>query len=193
MDDGVVDSPPSRGALRSPILSASPLECSHRIQGRHHSPSLGPPSSRTPHRQLYKCCLDDVSGNASVPLYIQCSFAPGCVCFHAIHPGCAMVNHLQVEDNLFAASCAAVVSLRSNLELKGVGGEREHPRLEDTVHVRSSVAPDLECALEFGVPCPGHSHKLVRPQRGSTIRRELKTKSSNSFLPVKRSRSLCAV
>ena len=193
VDDGIVDSPPSRGAWRSPVLSASPLEGSHRIEGQHCSPSPEPPSSRMPHRQLYKCGVDDVSGNASVHSQVQCSFAPGRVCVHTIHPGCATVNHLRVEDNLFAASRAAVVSVRSISKLKGVGGQREHPRLENTVHVRSSVAPDLECALEARIPCPGHSHELVHPQEGSTIRRELKTKSSNSFLPVKQSRSLCAL
>ena len=49
MDDGVVDSPSSRGAWRSLVLLALPLEGSHRIKGWHHSPSLGPPSSRMPH------------------------------------------------------------------------------------------------------------------------------------------------
>ena len=193
VDDGVVDNPPSRGAWRSPILSASPLEGSHRIEGWHCSPSPGLPSSRTPRRQLYKRCMDDVSRNASMHSHVQCSSAPSCVCVHAIHPGYATVDHLRVEDNLFAASRTTVVSLRSISEMKGVGGEREHPRLEDTVQVRSSVAPELECALEAGIPCPGHLHELIRPQQGSTIRRELKTKSSNSFLPVKRSRSLCTV
>ena len=48
--------------------------------------------------------------------------------------------------------------------MNSVGGERKHPSLEDTVQVRSSIAPDLECALEAGVPCPDHSHELVRPQ-----------------------------
>ena len=131
--------------------------------------------------------------NASVHSHVQCSSAPDCVCVHAIHLRCATVNHLRVEDDQFAALGAAVVLVHSVSELKGVGGEGEHPRLEDTFHVLSSVAPDLECALEARVPCPGHSHELVRPQEGTTIRRELKTKSSNSFLPVKRSRSLCAV
>ena len=163
MDDGVVDSPPSRGAWRSPVLSASPLEGSQRIEGRHRSPSPRPPSSRTPHRQLYKCVVDNVSVNASMHSHIQCYSAPGRVCVHAIHPRCATVNHLRVEDDQFAASGAAVVLVHSVSELKGVGGEGEHPCLEDIVYVLSSVAPDLECALEARVPCPGHSHELVRP------------------------------
>ena len=33
VDDGIVDSPPSRGPWRSPVLSALPLEGSHCIQG----------------------------------------------------------------------------------------------------------------------------------------------------------------
>ena len=70
VDNGVVDSLPSRGAWRSPVLSASPLEGSHRIEGRHRSPSPGLPSSRTPHRQLYKCVVDDVSVNAFVHSHV---------------------------------------------------------------------------------------------------------------------------
>ena len=113
--------------------------------------------------------MDNVSGNASVHSHVQCSSAPGCVCVHAIHQGCATVNHLRVEDNLFAASHATVVSLCLISKMKGVGGERQHPRLEDTVQVHSSVAPELECALEARILCPSHSHELVRPQQGSTI------------------------
>ena len=164
VDDGVVDSPPSRGAWKLPVLSTSPLEGSHRIEGRYRSPSPGLPSSRTPHRQLYKCCVDDVSGNASMHSLVQCSSTLGRICVHAIHPGCATVNHLRVEDNLFVASRAAVVLLHSISEMKGVGGEREHPRLEDTIQMCSSIASELECALEARIPCLGHSQGCLTGQ-----------------------------
>ena len=56
VNDGVVDSPPSRGPWRSPVLSASPLQGSPCVGCRHHSPSRSPHCSplRTLHRQLYK-------------------------------------------------------------------------------------------------------------------------------------------
>ena len=77
--------------------------------------------------------MDDVYGNASVHSHVQCSSAPGRICVHAIHLGCATVDHLRVEDNLFVASCVAVVLPHLISEMKGVGGEGEHLRLKDTV------------------------------------------------------------
>ena len=133
MNNGVVESPPSRGPWRSPILLASPLEDSHCIGGRHHSPSPRPPSSRTPHRQLYKRCMDDVLGNAFVHSHVQCSSAPGRIFVHAIHPRCTMMDHLRVKDNLFATLPVAIISLRSIIEIKDVGGGGDRPCIEDIV------------------------------------------------------------
>ena len=108
--------------------------------------------------------MDNVPGNASMHSHVQCSSAPGRICVHAIHPGCATVDHLRVEDNLFAASRVAVVSLRSISKMKDVGGEGEHPRLEDIVQIHSSVPLELECAMGAGILCPGHLHELLCPQ-----------------------------
>ena len=60
VDDRVVDSPPSRGPWRSLMLSASPLQGSHRVSGRHRSSSSTPAPSRMPRWQLYKRCMDEV-------------------------------------------------------------------------------------------------------------------------------------
>ena len=94
VDDVVVDSPPSQGLWWSPVLSTSPLEGCHCIEGRHRSPSLGPPSSRMPHRQLYKRCMDNILRNASVHLHIHCSSILVCIYIHAVHLGCTTVDHL---------------------------------------------------------------------------------------------------
>ena len=64
---------------------------------------------------------------------------------------------------MFAASLAVVVSLHSISEMKDVGGEGEHPCLEDTIQVHSSILPKRECAVGAGIPCPNHLHELICP------------------------------
>ena len=157
VDNGVVDNPPSRGPWRSPVLLASPLEGSHRIEGQHCSPSLELPSSKT----HYKHCMDDVPRNAFVHSHIQCSSAPGHVCIHSIHPRCTTVDHLRVKDNHFASSPPLDVSFISITKMKDVGGGGEHPRLEDTVQVHNLVLPKFECSIGPGILCPGHSYEPV--------------------------------
>ncbi|KAG0575055.1 hypothetical protein KC19_VG314000 [Ceratodon purpureus] len=53
VDDGVVDSPPSRGPIRTPVCSPSPLKrlCTSPSRRRSMSPTL--PSCKTPQRPLY--------------------------------------------------------------------------------------------------------------------------------------------
>lgn len=53
VDDGVVDSPPSRGPVRTPICSPSPLKRLCTSPSRQRSMSPTHPTSRTPQRQLY--------------------------------------------------------------------------------------------------------------------------------------------
>ena len=164
------------------------MEGSHCIGGQHRFPSLGPPSSRSSHRQLYKRCMDDVPRHASVHLHVQCSSAPGCICVNAIHPRCTTVDHLRVEDNLFVASLIEEVFIRSITEMKDVGSRWQHPRLEDTVQVGNSFSPKLECVVGPGIACPGHSHDLICLEWASIVRRELKIKSLNSLFPLRRSK-----
>ena len=56
VNDKIVDSLPSRGPPRSPIVAASPLQRSPSILRRHCSPSPCQGPTRMPHRQLCKCC-----------------------------------------------------------------------------------------------------------------------------------------
>ena len=65
VEDGVVDSPPSRGPWRSPVVSASPLQGSPCTGGHDRSPSPNREPLKTPHRQLYK------SGPIVVPLHAR--------------------------------------------------------------------------------------------------------------------------
>ena len=68
VDDGVVNSPPSRGLRRSPIVSPSPLRGSLCRPRSDRSSSPTPRSSNTPHRQLYKQCADEAPLDAVVPI-----------------------------------------------------------------------------------------------------------------------------
>ena len=135
--------------------------------------------------------MDDVPGNASMHSHIQCSSALGRICVHAIYPRSTTMDHLQVEDNHFAALGAANVLLRSIIEMKDVEGGGEHPHLKDNIQVRSSIPPETQCDVGPMILCPNHSHELVCLQQGSTVQRKLKTKSLNSLLPLRRSKSPC--
>jgi len=53
VDDGVVDSPPSRGPVRTPVCSPSPLKRLCTSPSRRRSMSPNPPACKTPQRQLY--------------------------------------------------------------------------------------------------------------------------------------------
>ena len=59
VDDGVVDSPPSRGSAKTPVCSPSPLKrsTSTPVRDRSHSPT--PRTESTPQRKLYGDCGDD--------------------------------------------------------------------------------------------------------------------------------------
>ena len=96
VNDGVVDSPPSRGPWRSPVLSISPLQGSPCVARRHRSPSCSPhrSPSRMPHRQLYKSCTDEGPLHASIHFDFQCVSAPICTPSHDIHPRCPVLDDL---------------------------------------------------------------------------------------------------
>lgn len=53
VDEGVVDSPPSRGPVRTPVCSPSPLKRLCTSPSRRRSMSPNPPTCKTPQRQLY--------------------------------------------------------------------------------------------------------------------------------------------
>lgn len=53
VDDGVVDSPPSRGPVRTPVCSPLPLKRAESLPVRRRSLSPTPRTETTPHRKLY--------------------------------------------------------------------------------------------------------------------------------------------
>ena len=134
VNDGVVDSPPSQGPWRSPILLASLLQGSPCVGHRHRSPSHSPhrSPSKTLHRQLYKRYTSKGPLHAFVHFDFQCVSTPICPSSHDIHLRCPVLDDLRVEDNLPSISLDEGLPLQSMIETKVVGARCEHPRLEDT-------------------------------------------------------------
>ena len=100
VEDGVVDSPPSRGPWRSPVVFASPLQGSPCAGGRDRSLSPDREPSRTLHRQLYKSGPIVVPLHASLEAVVQHAFVAHHVHVRDIHPRSTTVEHLRLEDNL---------------------------------------------------------------------------------------------
>ena len=100
VDDGVVDSPPSQGLRRSPIVSPSPLQGSLCRPRSNRFASPTPKSSNTPHRQLYKHCVDEARLHA--PLPVQVGYASTALFFQVgnINPMSLALDYPRVEDNL---------------------------------------------------------------------------------------------
>ena len=122
-----MDSPLSRGPPRSPIVTASHLQRSPFVLRWHRSPSPYQDPIRTSHRQLYKCCTDDVPLNASLHSNFQCVFVPICGCLYDIHPISSMLDHLRLKDNVPSISSGDGLALPPMIEAK-VGDGRYHHR-----------------------------------------------------------------
>ena len=101
VDDGVVDSPPSRGLRRSPIVSPFPLQGSLCRPHSDRSSSPTPRSSNTPHRQLYKQCADEAPLDAAVPVQVGCAIAVVLVQVDSINRTFSVLDYPRLEDNLW--------------------------------------------------------------------------------------------
>ena len=195
VNDGVVDSPPSRGPWRSPILSGSPLQGSLCVSHWHRSPSRSPhcSPSRTPHRQLYKCCTGEGPLHASGHFDLQCVSAPVCAPSHDIHPRCPLLDDLQVEDNQPSISSSKGLPLQCMIETEVIGARCEHPRLEDTRQLLISFCSDVQHVVGPEIPRPTHSHEVVPLQQRSIVQSQLRATSLGSGLPLQRSKSSYAI
>ena len=191
VNDGVVDSPPSRGPWRSPVLSGSPLQGSPCVGHWHRSPSRSPlrSPSRTPHRQLYKRCMGEGPLLASGHFDLQCVSAPVCALSHDIHPRCPVLDDLRVEDNQPSISSAEKLPLQSIIETEVVGARCEHPHLEDTRQLLTSFCSDVQHVVGPEIPRPTHSHEVVPLQQRSIVRSQLQATSLGSGVPLRRSKS----
>ena len=100
VDDGIVDSPPSQGLKRSPIVSPSPLRGSLCRPHSDHSSSPTPRSSNTPHRQLYKQCKDEAPLDAAVPVQVGCATAAVPIQVDSMNRTIPVRDYPRLEDNL---------------------------------------------------------------------------------------------
>ena len=133
VEDGVVDSPPSRGPWRSPVVSASPLQGSSCAGGRDCSPSPDREPSRTPHQQLYKSGPIVVPLHASLEAMVQHASVAHHVHVRDIHPESTMVEHLPLEDNLGSKYLEEGYQLRPTLQTEEVVSGAQHPRLDGSM------------------------------------------------------------
>ena len=99
VDDGIVDSPPSRGLRRSPIVSPSLLQGSLCRPRSDHSASPAPRSSNTPHRQLYKYCTDEALLHTPLHVQIRCVFAALPFQVGNINLRSSILDYPRVKDN----------------------------------------------------------------------------------------------
>ena len=100
VDDGVVDSPLSRGLRRSQIVSPSPLQGSLCRPRSNHSSSPTPRSSNTPHRQLYKHSADEAPLDVAVPVQVGCATAAIPIEVDSMNRKFPVLDYPRFEDNL---------------------------------------------------------------------------------------------
>ena len=100
VEDGVVDSPPSRGLRGSPIVSPSPLQGSLCRPRSDRSSSPTPRSSNTPHQQLYKHCADEAPRDAAVHVQVGCAIAVVPVQVGNMDRTFPVLDYPRLEDNL---------------------------------------------------------------------------------------------
>ena len=191
VEDGVVDSPPSRGPWRLPVVSASPLQGSPCARGHDRSPSPDRDPSRTPHRQLYK------SGSIVVPLHashkavVQYASVAHHVHVHDIHPRSTMVEHLHIEDNLGSKYLEEGLQLLPILQTKEPISRAQHPRLEGSME-SLCLSPNGHRFVSPRISRPTKSHELPIHRRRMPLQKHMQTNSLGSQLPLHRIKSPCA-
>ena len=138
VDDGVVDSPPSRGLRRSPIVSPSPLQGSLYRPRSNRSSSPTPRSSNTPHRQLYKHCADEAPLDATIPIQVGCTTAAVPFQVGSMTRTFPVLDYLCFEDNRWMVCVDDGRQPHIVSEMKHGIGRGQHLRPEGKVHLRHS-------------------------------------------------------
>ena len=174
VEDGVVDSPPSRGPWRSPVVSASPLQGSPRAGGHDRSPSPDREPSRTFHRQLYKSGPIVVLLHPPLEAVVQHASMADHVHVHDIHPGCTSVEHLRLEDNIGSKYLDERHQLRPTLQTEEVVSGAQHPRLEGSME-SLCLSPNGHHFVSPGIPRPTQSHELPLYGRRVPLQKHMQT------------------
>ena len=193
VDDGVVDSPPSRGLRRSPIVSPSPLQGSLCRPRSDRSSSPTPRSSNTPHRQLYKHCADEAPLNAAVLVQVGCATAAVPFQVGSMNRTFPILHFPCLEDNLWTVCMDDGRQPHIVLEMKHGTSGGQHHRPEGKVHLRRSFPSKVGGIVSPGFFRPRLS-KGVRPLgRSSGAIEQPPAKSSASGLLLRRLELPCAV
>ena len=137
VDEGVVDSPPSRGLRRSPIVSPSPLQGSLYRPRSDRSASPTPRSSNTPHRQLYKHIVDEAPLHAPLLVQVGCASAALPLEVGSIHLSSSALDHPRIADNVRTPSLEdGRCQPDSVVEMEHGTVERQHLCLKGNVQLR---------------------------------------------------------
>ena len=157
VDDGVVDSPPSRGLRRSPIVSPSPLRGSQCRPRSDRSSSPTPRSSNTPHRQFYKQCADEAPLDAAVPVQVGCAIVAVSVQVDSMIRTFPVRDYPRLEDNLrtVCVDDGCEPHIASKVKHGTRGGQ--HRRPEGKVHLRRSFPSKVGSIVSPGFCRPCHS------------------------------------
>ena len=193
VDDGVVDSPPSRGLRRSPIVSPSPLRGSLCRPRSDRSSSPTPRSSNTPHRQLYKQCADEAPLDAVVPVQVGCATAAVPVQVDSMNRTFPVLNYPCLEDNLWTVCVddGREPHIASKVKHGTRGGQ--HRRPEGKVHLRRSFPSKVGGIVSPGFCRPCHSEGVLPCGRSSGAMEQPLAKSSTSGFPMRGLKLPCAV
>ena len=193
VDDGVVDSPPSRGLRRSPIVSPSPLRGSLCRPRSDRSSSPTPRSSNTPHRQLYKQCVDEAPLDAAVSVQVGCAIAAVPVQVDNMIRTFLVHDYPRLEDNLWTVCVDDGREPHIASEVKhGIRGGQHH-RPEGNVHLRRLVPSKVGGIVSAGFCRPCHSEGVLPRRRSSGAMEQPPAKSSALGFPLQRLELPCAV
>ena len=193
VDDGVVDSPPSRGLRRSPIVSPSPLRGSLCRSYSDHSSSPTPRSSNTPYRQLYKQCADEAPLDVVVSVQVGCATAAVPIQVDDMNCTFLVCNYPRLEDNLWTVCVddGREPHIASEVKHGTRGGQHRWP--EGKVHLRCSVPSKVGGIVSSGFCRPYHSEGMLPRGRSSGAMEQPPAKSSASGFPLRRLELPCAV
>ena len=186
VDDGVVDSPPSRGLRRSPIVSPSPVRGSLCRPRSNRSSSPTPRSSNTPHRQLYKQCADEAPLDAAVPVQVGCTTAVVPVQVDSMIRTFPVRDYPRLKDNLWTVCVddGREPHIASEVKHGTCGGQ--HRRPEGKVHLRRSFPSKVGGIVSSGFSRPCHSEGVLPRGRSSGAMEQPPAKSSASRLLLRR-------
>ena len=193
VDDGVVDSPSSRGLRRSPIVSPSPLQGSLCRPCSDRSSSPTPRSSNTPHRRLYKQCADEAPLDAAVPVQVGCATAAVPVEVDSMNRMFPVLDYPRLEDNLWTMCVDDGREPHIASEMKHSTSGGQHRRPEGNIHLRRSFPSKVGGIVSPGFCRPCHLEGVLPRGRSSGAMEQPPAKLSASRLPLRRLELPCAV